>query len=331
MRLILIDAKNALYRFGHAHYGLRTDDGIHTGAVYGLLGCLLRLKKKYPDGKFVMVWDSGGRGWRSKLFPEYKDGRHKALDANATAKEKREFKEASERRQAILNQENMLVEITASMGIPQLAVRNVEADDLIGILAVRALKKEWRPVIYSSDKDFMQLMHRGVKIIRTKTDVCKPSHILKEFGCAPEDLLEVRAIAGDKSDGIPNPVKGVGPKTASKWLLEGIHPRDHEAPWWPLTKINTKARDLIAAWDVVHRNYQLMRLVTRANDKRLGNRVPVVTKAVVQVTRQLQAESCSRAPYDMFVTGLRGLQLEEALAVRRALHNIMKPGTPNQG
>lgn len=329
MHVILIDAKNAMYRFGHAHYGLKTEDGIHTGAIYGLLGCFLRLKKKYPDGKFVMVWDSGGRGWRSKIFPEYKDGRHKPLAANATAKEKLEFKESSERRTAIIRQENMLVEVTSAMGVPQLMVRDVEADDLIGILAVRMLKKGHRPVIYSSDKDFMQLMHRGIKVIRTKMDVCKASHILKEFGCLPEDLLKVRAIAGDKSDGIPNPVKGIGPKTASKFIAsEGLNPADKVAPWVPLAKINNKLRDLVAAWDIAHRNYRIMRICTKPTDKRLGRKVLVVTKAVASVSRQLQAGP-SRAPYDVFVSALRGLQLEEALAVRRALHNIMKPGTPN--
>ena len=61
MRLVIIDAKNALFRFGYAHLTLQASDGRPTGAVYGILGLLLRLKEKYPDARFVMAWDGKGQ------------------------------------------------------------------------------------------------------------------------------------------------------------------------------------------------------------------------------------------------------------------------------
>ena len=78
MTLILIDAKNAVYRFGYAMSRLHSSEGVPTGAIYGFLNMLLRLKKKYPDGRFIIAWDGQGykqNGWRRKIFPGYKASR----------------------------------------------------------------------------------------------------------------------------------------------------------------------------------------------------------------------------------------------------------------
>ncbi len=310
MTVVLIDAKNALYRFGYSFAGLQSSSGVKTGAIFGLFQVLLRLKKKYPDARFVMVWDGPGKGWRYKLFPQYKGNRKK---------------EKSPEIMAVLEQIPTVERLTELIGIPQICIPRMEADDIIGLLAMRCLKRGWKPVVYSSDKDFMQLMHRGVKVIRDvdKTNKLAPESersVMAKFGCSPEMVLQVRAIAGDKSDGIPNPVPGIGPKKASKLIEAGLCPSD-EVNTLPIKG----AEELQAKWEHVHRNYRIMSILTSTRHELEPEDGLTTRLGVLRVVMALRGRcKPSKVRYRQFVAVLQELEMADALASRHELWRLQR-------
>lgn len=322
MHVILIDAKNAMFRFGFVHPRLTAPSGELTGAVYGLTGLLPRLKKKYPESRFVMVWDGEGPTWRHSYWEGYKANRKPSTDPT--------FESV---RKGVLRQIPGVKKTTALLGIPQLEVPGVEADDLIGILAMSCLAQKCVPVIYSSDKDFLQLMHMGVTVIRCGVDPETPQSVFERFGCKPEDVLKVRALAGDSSDGIPPACKGVGEKTAAKYVAAGIDPsstslcaaREYAA----MTKdegVYLKASSkLTLRWADVRRNYHLMRIATCFNEPHLRPQGAVIGQCGYAVTT-LVREAPKRIPanYRTFLAGLSEWNLREALEERDTLWHIQK-------
>lgn len=298
MTLVIVDGSNALYRFGFAHLNLRARDGTATGAVYGILGLLPRLKKLYPDAIFVMVWEGAGKSWRHRFWDGYKANRPK---------------QKSEDAKIVLSQKPMVEEICGMMGIPQLSVPEMEADDLIGLVAF-ALCKKHPVIVYSSDKDFLQLMNFGIRVIRDvkkekKLDVETERTIEQDFGCCSGDVLMVRAIAGDKSDGIPNPVYGIGPKKAAGYLRTGE---------WP--------ESLITNWQTVQRNYRLMRILTSVRSRELsGQQQMEVHGCIAKVMDLAMARRCpSCGGYEQWIRLLGQYDLQEALEDRQVLWRIQK-------
>ncbi len=203
MKIILIDGKNAVYRFGWVHRLLRSPEGEGTGVVYGVLDLLIRLKRKFEDSKFVVAWDGEGLTWRHKIFKEYKL-RDKPKNPEIVS---------------ILKQIPLLQKVLKMIGIPQIEVEGVECDDVIGILCKKIKERDWQPVIYSNDQDYLQLMQNGVILIK-KDDgpvfhVVTPNDVREKFRCHIKDVLKVRALAGDTSDKIPNVFPNVGPVKAA--------------------------------------------------------------------------------------------------------------------
>lgn len=261
MRVIFIDGNNSLYRFGYALKTLTTEDGTHTGAIYGFFQCLMRLRTRYRDAKFVVVWDGNKykqNGWRSKVYPQYKMNRLVNAGPAVPIEQNMEL-------QAILIQYGAINRCLNLIGIPQACVEEIECDDLIGVLSAQCVREGWEPIIYSNDKDFFQLMAKGVKLIR---DVVKPSTMKFEdvqsvqthFRCALQDVLKVRAICGDSSDGIPGIQKGVGAVKAAAFV--------NQCSNWD---VQLKGNPALAI------NYRIMKIVCDELDEEiLSHRVPVV-------------------------------------------------------
>ena len=224
MKVLLIDGKNVLYRYGWTFRNLTCGDGRQTGAVYGTLLLLLRLRKAFPDARIVVAWDgdeSRTKSWRSRIYPQYKQNR------KTTSSNEELFKQ-------IYAQIPLVKQMLTVVGIPHMCVETVEADDLIGILAERCLKRGWEVIVYSRDQDYLQLMTKGVKIIMQKTEQDglrfeTEANVRLKFRCSVEDLLKVRAIAGDTSDNIPGVEHGVGPVRAAKKLADGYKIDQHSA------------------------------------------------------------------------------------------------------
>lgn len=201
--LILVDGSSYLFRAYHVPYlqALSTKDGQPTGAITGVLNMLKSLKKSYPNGNVVVVFDAKGKTFRNDMYPDYKANRPPMPDDLRT-------------------QIAPLHEIVEAMGLPLLVIEGVEADDVIGTLADQASKAGIETVISTGDKDMAQLVNEHVTLINTMTDVkMDVEGVVEKFGVRADQIIDYLALMGDKVDNIPG-VNKCGPKTAVKWLLE---------------------------------------------------------------------------------------------------------------
>jgi len=201
--LILVDGSSYLFRAYHVPYlqALSTASGQATGAITGVLNMLRSLKKDFPNGNVVVIFDAKGKTFRNDLYPEYKANRPPMPDDLRT-------------------QIAPLHEIIAAMGLPLLVIPGVEADDVIGTLARQAHEQGIETVISTGDKDMAQLVTPHVRLINTMTDVeMNEAGVEEKFGVRPDQIIDYLALMGDKVDNIPGVVK-CGPKTAVKWLAE---------------------------------------------------------------------------------------------------------------
>ena len=201
--LILVDGSSYLFRAYHVPYlqALSTADGQPTGAITGVLNMIKSLKKDYPNGNIVVVFDAKGKTFRNDMYPEYKTNRPPMPDD-------------------LRSQIAPLHQIIAAMGLPLLVIEGVEADDVIGTLAEQASQQGIECVISTGDKDMAQLVSPHVRLINTMTNVeLDEAGVIEKFGVRPDQIIDYLALMGDKVDNIPG-VDKCGPKTAVKWLLE---------------------------------------------------------------------------------------------------------------
>ena len=199
--LILVDGSSYLFRAYHVPYlqALSTSDGQPTGAITGVLNMIKSLKKDYPNGNVVVVFDAKGKTFRNDMYPEYKANRPPMPDD-------------------LRSQIAPLHEIIAAMGLPLLVIEGVEADDVIGTLSHQATALGMETVISTGDKDMAQLVNQHVRLINTMTNVeMDEAGVIEKFGVRPDQIIDYLALMGDKVDNIPG-VEKCGPKTAVKWL-----------------------------------------------------------------------------------------------------------------
>ena len=197
--LLLIDGSSYLFRAFHAMPDLQTREGTHTGAIRGVIAMLRRLAKDYPGSPVAVVFDAKGKTFRNDMYSEYKANRP-PMDDRLRA------------------QIAPIHEMVKAMGMPLLVVPGVEADDVIGTLAVQATKAKRPTVVSTGDKDMAQLVTKYVSLVNTMTDTAMDeSGVEEKFGVRPDQIIDYLALMGDTADNIPG-VPKVGPKTAAKWL-----------------------------------------------------------------------------------------------------------------
>ncbi|MGD8108625.1 DNA polymerase I [Pantoea sp. FN0302] len=200
--LILVDGSSYLYRAYHAFPPLTNSAGEPTGAMYGVLNMLRSLLLQYQPSHVAVVFDAKGKTFRDALFEHYKSHRPPMPD---------------DLRAQIEPLHNMV----RAMGLPLLAVSGVEADDVIGTLALQAEKQGRAVLISTGDKDMAQLVTPNITLINTMNNaILGPDEVKEKFGVPPELIIDFLALMGDASDNIPG-VPGVGEKTAQA-LLQGL-------------------------------------------------------------------------------------------------------------
>ncbi len=199
--LVLVDGSSYLFRAYYALPDLSTKDGFPTGAIRGVIAMLRKLAKDYQDSPIAVVFDAPGDTFRNELYPEYKANR---------AETPTDLKE----------QIAPIHEIIRAMGLPLLVEPDVEADDVIGTLALQATQQERDTVISTSDKDMAQLVSDHVTLVNTMTETTMDRDgVVEKFGVPAERIIDYLALMGDSVDNIPG-VPKVGPKTAAKWLQQ---------------------------------------------------------------------------------------------------------------
>lgn len=199
--LILVDGSSYLFRAYYALPALTNSKGHPTGAIYGVLNMLKRLKTEYDPEYVAVIFDPKGKTFRHELYPEYK--------ANRTVMP-----------EELSVQIQPLHELIKALGFPLIIEPGVEADDVIGTLTRRAEEKGMSVLISTGDKDMTQLVNEHVTLVNTMTnEVLNPAGVLEKFGVSPERIIDYLTLIGDTSDNIPG-VPKVGPKTAVKWLQQ---------------------------------------------------------------------------------------------------------------
>lgn len=208
-RLILIDGSHAFYRAFYAIRGLATSKGMPTNAIYGFTTMLAKILNIFEPKLVAVAFDAAGPTFRERMYQEYKANR-------------------PEMPEDLSIQIPYLKKIPAAYGVRTTEQPGLEADDVIGTIAARAVEEGHEVIIITGDKDFMQLVTKRV------TDKDKPGillyddmrerwigidEVIDKFGVPPERVIDVLAIMGDAVDNVPG-VAGIGEKTAPRLVQE---------------------------------------------------------------------------------------------------------------
>ena len=198
-KLVLIDGSSYLYRAFHALPPLTGPDGSPTGALFGVVNMLRTTLKEKPDYAAFVI-DAPGPTFRDELYADYKANRPPMPDD-------------------LRAQVEPMLAIVEALGLPILRESGVEADDVIGTLAVAAQKDGIEVEISTSDKDFAQLVRPGIALVNTMSGsrTASAADVEEKFGVPPERIVDYLALMGDAVDNVPG-VEKCGPKTAAKWL-----------------------------------------------------------------------------------------------------------------
>ncbi|URJ24440.1 DNA polymerase I [Candidatus Blochmanniella camponoti] len=193
--IILVDGSCYIHRAYHAFPALITSDGKPVWVIYGVINMIKSLLIRYQPTHMVVVFDAMGKNFRNNLFEKYKANRIK------TPKN-------------LYTQIDPLCKIIQAMGLPILKVPNVEADDVIGTLAISCARSGNSVLISTGDKDMAQIVSSQITLINTMSNIIfTPKEVEKQFGVPPTLIADYLALIGDRSDNIPG-VPGIGKKTA---------------------------------------------------------------------------------------------------------------------
>lgn len=199
--LLLVDGSSYLYRAFHAMPDLRGPDGEPTGALYGIVNMLRRMRKDVTAEYSACVFDAKGKTFRDDWYPDYKANRPSMPEPLAA-------------------QIEPIHAAVRALGWPLLMVEGVEADDVIGTLAAQAEKLGMKVVVSTGDKDLAQLVTDHVTLINTMTnEMLDREGVIAKFGVPPERIVDYLSLIGDTVDNVPG-VNKCGPKTAVKWLTQ---------------------------------------------------------------------------------------------------------------
>ena len=204
-RLVLIDGYNYLYRAYHAIKAqgreLTAPDGFPTGAMFGVVNMLRAYLKERPEYAAFVV-DAPGKTFRDEIDPQYKANRPPMPDD-------------------LRVQVEPLLELVAALGFPILRVPGVEADDVIGTLALQGAAQGIDVTVSTGDKDMAQLVRPHIVLVNTMSGSRLDSDeaVIEKFGVRANQIVDYLALMGDAVDNIPG-VPKCGPKTAAKWLGE---------------------------------------------------------------------------------------------------------------
>jgi DNA polymerase-1 len=223
-------------------------DGIHVGGIVGFLRSIGYVINMFRPTRTIIVFDGkGGSSRRRKIYPEYKQKRRTKYRVNRSY----DFASQEDEKQNMIMQLQRVVEYLETLPVTVLSYDNIEADDTIGYIC-RQVLTESKLTIMSTDKDFLQLANKRIRIWSpTKKKMYDEDMVLDEYGISSHNLIWYRVLDGDKSDNIPG-VKGFGLKTIQKKLPFLSENR--------IVNIDEVVDELPEYKETIELNYRLMQL-----------------------------------------------------------------------
>lgn len=203
---LIIDAFGILYRYHFIFLKrpLINSKGQNVSSINGFLRTYFSLINTYPADYTAIALDSSRKTFRSEIYKAYKENRESMPDD-------------------LRSQIPILYNLIDALGITRIVLDNYEADDIVGCIAQNNKKENIKTIIYSPDKDILQLVDENTKVIASNKDnelIEYDINMVKEKrGVYPNQIIDLLSLMGDASDNIPG-VKGIGEKTALKLLEE---------------------------------------------------------------------------------------------------------------
>ena len=306
--LLLVDGSSYLYRAffaGGETMSTTLPDGTvqKTGAIRIMVNMMTSLRREVPADYAVCVFDAKGPTFRDEWYPAYKANRSPMPDE-------------------LRSQSDPIHEVVRLLGWPVVVVPGVEADDVIGTLAVMAAAQGTKVIISSGDKDLSQLVNEHITIIDTMSGKVRDvAGVTAEFGVPPSLMVDYQTLVGDTVDNVPGVAK-VGPKTAAKWLQE----------YGSLDALLARAGEIKGVAGENLRNAlewlpQGRRLVTIRTDCDLADHVAGLP-AMDSIAYAAQQTGALKGFYDKF--GFKGLarSLDAAAPAEAAAPPAAKPARP---
>lgn len=211
--LVVLDGNSIINRAFYALPPMITSSGEPTGAIYGFTTMLFKIYQDIKPDHIIAAFDRKAPTFRHLEYKEYKAGRKKMPDELA-------------------EQIEPLKKLLAAFNIGILEMDGYEADDIIGTISKNYEGSDIEVLIYTGDRDSLQLVSDYTKVMFTKKGISEieiydKNAIKEKYGLSPSGIIDLKGLMGDASDNIPG-VAGVGEKTALKLLseygtLEGVY------------------------------------------------------------------------------------------------------------
>jgi DNA polymerase I len=205
--LLLLDGTALAYRsyFAMINSNLRNSEGLATGTVFGFASALVRLLDTHTPTHIAVAWDTHAPTFRHAMDDNYKANRPPQPD---------EIRESMP----------IIKQMLGYFNISSLELDGFEADDIVGSLAESARGKDVQVFMVTPDKDFMQLVHDNIFMMKPLNkgegfEIIDRQGVEVFFGVPPEKVVDVLTLIGDASDNIPG-VQGIGKKTAPELIRE---------------------------------------------------------------------------------------------------------------
>ncbi len=202
-KALVIDANALIHRAWHALPPMTAPDGKIVNAVYGFTAILIKILAQERPDVLAVCWDTKAPTFRHEALETYKAQRVKQDDA-------------------FYAQFDDVKDVVKTLRGTNLELDGYEADDLLGTLAVKLEKDDYKVLLLTGDKDAWQLITENVNVVAFKkgvseTIVYTPESLVEITGLRPDQVVDFKAVRGDTSDNIPG-IKGIGEKTMTELL-----------------------------------------------------------------------------------------------------------------
>ena len=209
-KLLVIDGNSLLFRayYATSYTGniMRTKDGVPTNALFAFGNMIHRIISSFKNDEHIIVaFDTGKKTFRHSELDTYKANRKPCPEE-------------------LIVQMPLARELLHALGVFTSEIEGYEGDDIAGTVAKKAAKEGYEVEIYTSDKDFLQLIDENIEIHILKkglseVEIVDNQNMVEKFGFTPLQILDFKGLRGDSSDNLPG-IPGIGDKTAVKLIQE---------------------------------------------------------------------------------------------------------------